>query len=125
MISPGFSDGPSWIVMMPMVSTPSWPSASSGSGASGLAAPTMRTAWVPTADKEGMRVLEVVARRDPAKRLARLERLAGAGIDVADLALRDGDEPHLVDAILPSPQAEVQATAQQVGLVAGLPVEGD
>ncbi len=76
-------------------------------------------------EQEAAGVLEVVARRDPAERLARLERFAVAGIDVADLALRNGDQAHLVDAILPPPQAEMQPAAQQVGLEARLAFEGD
>ena len=70
-------------------------------------------------------LLEVVAVDDAAQRLAGRQRFAVAGVDVADLALRNGDQRHLVDAVLPAPQPEVQAAAQQVGLEAGLAVQGD
>src|SRR5205085_4493227 len=42
------------------------------------------------AAQEGAGVLEVVGRGDAAERLAGRQRLAVAGVDVADLALRDG-----------------------------------
>ena len=77
------------------------------------------------ADQERAGVLEVVARNHPAERLAGRQRLAVAGIDVGDLALRHGHQPDLVDAELPPPQAEVDAAAEQVDLVAGLAVQGD
>ena len=54
-----------------------------------------------------------------------LELLAAAGEDVADLALLDGDQRELVNGILPAPQSEVEAAAEDVGLVAGLAVQGD
>ncbi len=86
---------------------------------------TLSTTRRLAADQEGAGVLEVIARHHAGQRLARLERLAVAGIDVADLALRDGDQPNLVDTELPSPQPEVQAAAQEIGLVARLAVERD
>src|SRR5262249_37302762 len=75
--------------------------------------------------EEGVGVLEVVARHDPAERLARLEHVAVAGVDIADLALGNGDERHSVDAVLPAPQAKVHAAAQDLVLKAGLTVHRD
>ena len=77
----------------------------------------------PTRNAAG--VLEVVAGDDAAQRLARRQRLAVAGVDVADLALRNRHQRHLMDAVLPAPEAEMQAAAQQLGLEAGLAVQGD
>src|SRR5262249_40454347 len=57
-------------------------------------------------------VLEMVALHDAAERLAGRQRLAVARVDVADLALRDGDEWHFVETILPSPKSEVETAAQ-------------
>ena len=53
------------------------------------------------------------------------QRLAVAGVHVTDLALRNGHQRRRVDAVLPAPVAEVDAAAQQLGLVAGLAVERD
>src|SRR5438093_9311913 len=75
--------------------------------------------------EERPRVLEIVAVHDMAKRLTGLERLAVAGIDVADLPLGNGNEGNLVNAVLPEPQRMVQAAAEHVGLEAGLAVQGD
>src|SRR5262249_42537388 len=66
--------------------------------------------------EERTRVLEVVAGDHLAERLAGQKGLAVAGVDVADLTLRDGDEGHLVDAELPPPEAEVKAAAEDLGL---------
>ncbi len=77
------------------------------------------------APQEAPGVLEVVAGNDLAQRLARRQRLAVAGIDIADLALRHRDQGHLVDAVLPPPEAEMQPAAQHLRLKPGLAIEGD
>ena len=77
------------------------------------------------ADEEAAGVLEVVAGNDAAQGLAGRQRLAVAGVDVADLALRHGHQRHLVDPVLPAPEAEVQAAAEHLGLEARLAVQGD
>ena len=92
---------------------PRWPTIGSWSGLT----------CSPTRNRAG--VLEVVAGDDAAQGLAGRERLAVAGVDVADLALGNGHQRHLVDAVLPAPQAEVHAAAEHLGLEAGLAVEGD
>ena len=55
-------------------------------------------------------ILEVVALDHAAERLPGRERLAIAGIDVADLTFGDRHQSHFVDGILPTPQADVDAT---------------
>ena len=52
-----------------------------------------------------------------------MQRLAVAGIQVADLPLRHGDQRHLVNAVLPAPPAEVQTAAEHVRLVTDLAIE--
>src|SRR5439155_16758612 len=74
--------------------------------------------------QKGAGVLKIVAGDGAAERQARRQRLAVAGIDVADLALRHGDQRANMNAVLPPPVAEVDAAAEQVGLIAGLAVEG-
>src|SRR5262249_35288981 len=75
--------------------------------------------------QEGASVLKVVARPDPAEGLSWGQGRAVAGVDVADLALRNRDQRRPVDAVLPAPQPEVEAAAQQVGLEAGFATQGD
>ena len=65
-------------------------------------------------------ILEVVAVDDPCERLAGGKGLTVAGKDVADLPLRDAHQWRGVDGVLPAPPAEVEATAEDVGLVTGL-----
>ena len=77
------------------------------------------------APQESAGILEVVAGNDLAQRLARQQRLAVACIDIADLALRHRDQRHLVDAVLPSPEAEMQAAAEDLRLKPRLAVERD
>ena len=81
--------------------------------------------FLPAVGEEFAGVLEIVAIDDFAQRLRRLKLLATAGEDIADAALLDGDKRELVDGILPAPEAEVDAAAEDVGLVAGLAVQGD
>jgi hypothetical protein len=76
-------------------------------------------------NQERLSVLEVVALDVLAQRLAGRERLAVAGVDVSDLALRDSDEPGFVDRVLPAPIAEMHAAAKQRRLEAGLAIERD
>src|SRR3954447_23129459 len=73
--------------------------------------------------QERIRILKVVTLDHAAKRLARGQWLTVTGIHVADLALRNVDEPHFVHSVLPSPQIEVDTTAQQPRLIAGLAIE--
>ena len=82
-------------------------------------------ALLPAVGEELAGVLEVVALDDFAQGLRRFELFAAAGEDIADLALLDRDQGELVNGILPAPEAEVQAAAEDVGLVAGLAVQGD
>ena len=70
-------------------------------------------------------VLEAVAVDDAAERFGGRQRLAVAGIDVADAAFRNGNQRHLVDGVLPKRIAHEEATAQDFRLEAGLAVEGD
>ena len=70
--------------------------------------------------EEAAGILEVVAVDDPCERLAGGKGLTVAGKDVADLPLRDAHQWRGVDGVLPAPPAEVEATAEDVGLVAGL-----
>ena len=77
------------------------------------------------AAQEPPRVLEIVAAHDLAQRLARQQRLAVAGIDIADLALRHRDQRRFVNAVLPPPQAEMQPTTQDLGLKPCLAVQSD
>ena len=70
-------------------------------------------------------VLEVVALDDPGQGLRRHELIAAAGEDVADLPLLDGDQGKLVDFVLPAPESEMDAAAEDVGLVARLAVQGN
>ena len=70
-------------------------------------------------------VLEVVAGNDLAQRLARQQRLAVAGVDITDLALRHRDQRHLVDAVLPAPESEMQAAAQHLRLKPRLAIQRD
>src|SRR5438046_3060481 len=72
-----------------------------------------------------MRVLEIRALHHPRESLTGGEWLAVSCIDVADLPLRDGHQRGAVDAVLPDPLAEVDAAADQVGLVTRLPGLGD
>ncbi len=72
-----------------------------------------------------MGVLEIIAWGNASQGLAGRQRLAVTGIDIADLALRNGHQRNLVNAVLPAPQPEVDAAAQQVGLVAGFAVQSD
>src|SRR5207302_1688609 len=72
---------------------------------------------------ERARILEVIAGRDSAQRLARLQRLAVARVDVSNLSLRDRHEWRLVNPILPAPEAKVHAAAQQIGLITRFAVE--
>ena len=74
--------------------------------------------------QEGAHVLEVVCHRVGGKRLGRRQRLAVAGEEIADLALRDRDQRDLVDAVLERHE-EMVAAAQHVGLETGLAAEGD
>ena len=53
------------------------------------------------------------------------ERLAVACIDIADLALRHGDQRQLVDPVLPSPEAEMHAAAEDLGLETRLALQRD
>src|SRR5439155_23047292 len=53
------------------------------------------------------------------------QRLAVAGVDVGELPLRHGHQADLVDAVLPAPQPEVDAAAEQIHLVAGLAAQSD
>src|SRR5205807_3172218 len=75
--------------------------------------------------EEGTGVLKVIALHDAAERLAGRQSIAVAGVDEADLPLGNSDQGEFVDPVLPAPQSEVDAAAQQVGLVAGLAVLGD
>ena len=75
--------------------------------------------------EEGFGVLEVVAADHAAERLARLERLAVAGVDVADLALRNRHQRHAVHLVLNRPFEEMHAAAQQAGFEARLTAVGD
>jgi hypothetical protein len=70
-------------------------------------------------------VLVVVAVHHPAERLPRTQRLSVAGINVADLALGNGDQRGRVNAVLPPPEPQVDAAAEQPALVTGLAVQGD
>jgi len=74
--------------------------------------------------QEGRGVLEVVGAQVGGQRLGRRQRMAVAGEDVADLSLRNGDQPHLVDTVLERLQ-EVPAAAQDRRLKAGLALESD
>ena len=71
-----------------------------------------------------MNVLELARGGGAGERLGRRERLTVTREDVADLALGNGDEPRLVDAVLEG-QEVVETTAQEVRLVAGLAVQRD
>ena len=73
---------------------------------------------------EGAGVLEVRTLDHLCQRLVRAQRAAVAGEDVADLALGDRDQRVAVDAVQERAQ-EVDAGAEDVGLVARLAVEGD
>jgi hypothetical protein len=70
-------------------------------------------------------ILKIIARDHAAKGLAGRQRLAVARINVTDFSLRDGHQRHLVNAVLPAPQPKVDAAAEQIGLVAGLTVQGN
>ena len=83
------------------------------------------TAFLPAVGEKLPRVLEVVALDDPGQGLRRHELVAAAREDVADLPLLDGDQRELVDRVLPPPKSEVDAAAENVGLVARLAVEGN
>ncbi len=82
-------------------------------------------ALLPAVGEELAGVLEIVAIDDFAQGLRRIEVFAAAGEDIADPALLDCDQRELVNRILPSPEAEVQPAAEDIGLVAGLAMEGD
>src|SRR5262245_19882142 len=75
--------------------------------------------------EERASVLEVIAHGNTSERLAWRQRIAVARVDVADLPLRNRDQRASMHAILPLPQTEMQTTAKQIGLVAGLAVERD
>ena len=76
-------------------------------------------------DQKRMGILEVIALDHAGERLARRQRQAVAGVDVTDLSLRHRDQRRHMDAVLPAPVAEVQAAAEEVGLVAGFAVQGN
>src|SRR5262249_4293494 len=80
---------------------------------------------LPRLPEEGVSVLKIIAENDPAERLAGRERLAVAGINVANLALRHRDQGHLVNPELPAPKPKMKTPAQQVRLVARLAVQGN
>ena len=73
--------------------------------------------------EKGPRILEMVAARHTPERLAGLQRLTIAGVDVSDLPLRHRHQRRLVNAVLPPPESKVQSTAQQIDLISGLAVE--
>src|SRR5262245_19513289 len=75
------------------------------------------------AGEERPGILEVIAIHSLGERLAWWQWLAIAGVHVANFALRDRYEPYLVDTVLPPPVTKVDATAQQLGLIAGLAIE--
>ncbi len=75
--------------------------------------------------QERRSVLEVVAVDHLAQRLRRRQRLAVAGVDVADLAFGDRHQPLLVQPVLPGEIAKMQSAAQQPGLEARLSGSGD
>ena len=77
------------------------------------------------AAQEAAGILEIVAGNDLAQRLARQQRLAVTGVDIADLALRHRDQRHLVDPVLPPPQSEMQTAAQDLRLKPRLAIERD
>src|SRR5262249_8711838 len=87
--------------------------------------PATLSSGLLTLAEEGAGVLEIVAVNEAAERLSGRQRLAVAARDLADLALRHGDERDFVDPILPTPQAVVNPAAEQVNLEAGLAVERD
>lgn len=70
-------------------------------------------------------VLEMVAVDDAAQRLSRRQRHTVAGVDVADLALRDRDERLRVDPVLPWVEAEVNSSTQQLCLKSRLSMQRD
>ena len=82
-------------------------------------------ALLPAVGEELAGVLEIVALDDFAQGLRRFEVFAAAGEDIADLPLLNRDQRELVNGKLPSPETEVEPTAEDIGLVAGLAVEGD
>ncbi len=75
--------------------------------------------------QEGLGVLVAMDGDSAAECLRGAERFAIAGVEVADAALRNGDEGHHVDAEHPARVAEVQATAEHAGLEAGFAIQGD
>jgi len=74
--------------------------------------------------KEAAHIEEIGGAQIAGERLGRPERLAVAGEDIADLALRNGHQRLAVDAVLERKE-EMIAAAQQSGLEAGLAVERD
>ena len=94
-------------------------------GVDALAEDAPLAAFLPFVGEELAGVLEVVALDDFAQGLRRFEVFAAAGEDIADLALLDRDQGELVNGILPAPEAEVNSAAEDVGLIAGLAVQGD
>src|SRR5262249_17727186 len=77
------------------------------------------------ARQERRGVLEVVASDRAAERLRGRERAAVTRVDVRDLALGHDHERHLVHAVLPREEEEVDAAAQHGGLEARLARERD
>ena len=83
------------------------------------------TAFLPAVGEKLPRVLEVVAVDHPGQGLRGDQLVAAAGENVTDLPLFDGDQGQLVDRVLPAPEAEMEAAAEDVGLVARFAAEGD
>jgi hypothetical protein len=75
--------------------------------------------------KERACVLEGVAIDMSCDDTAARERLAVAGLDAADLALRNGQELLPIDRELPRPEAHVESGRQRVRLESGLAIERD
>src|SRR5205814_4714002 len=63
------------------------------------------------------RILKVIAIDDARQSLSRSQRLAVARVHVAHFPLRDRDQRHLVNPILPAPKPQMQPAAQDVALV--------
>src|SRR5882724_11487479 len=78
-------------------------------------------AMLPHQERPG--VLKIVARHHAAERLARRQRLAVAGIDIANSALRHRDQRASMHAVLPPPIAKVDAATQEVRLKTSLAIE--
>src|SRR5262249_35667138 len=81
-------------------------------------------AVLPSAE-EGGGVLEVVAGDDAAEGLARLEHLAVAGVDRADLPLPDGDPGDFGNVMLPRPRRGGEAPAEDFAREAAPAVHRD